>query len=57
MLIDLNEKCSYCNLDLNEIIFIGRKTNEYFNFLEREKAIRSVPCITEDEYMIKNIIE
>ena len=56
-LID-NEICKYCNLSLNDIIKLVKVTiPDKAQYLSVREMVSIIYCITEDEYMIKSIIE
>lgn len=50
--INLKEKCKYCGKSLEEILLESKAYGYTY-----KDAMDKVPCLTEDEYIIKSIIE
>lgn len=50
-IIDFEEKCKFCGISLKDI-----SDNLKF-FLTIKEALDLVPCLTENEFIIKSIIE
>jgi hypothetical protein len=51
-----SEKCKFCGLSVNEILEKSQLIL-YNNSYTQKNILDSVPCLTEDEYLIKCIIE
>ena len=52
--INFDEKCNYCQLSIRQILV---KTEYLYKTFTYKQLINSVPCLTEDEWIIKSIIE
>jgi hypothetical protein len=51
--INYNEKCKFCGRTLKEILCLAVSNYP----MSYKQAIDSVTCLTEDEFLIKSIIE
>jgi hypothetical protein len=55
--INLKERCKYCDKSLEQILNEYRKKIGLYSSFTYEEALNYVPCLTQDEWIIKSIIE